>query len=197
MAVIGITLNEVLRDFVGQLSYTYTKYIDSGFEIKEDEVTSSNLIDHFPFKNKDEFNEFVYDEAALEIFGMADQLHNNIFLDLNTFLMDIEDEEEHEVIILSREATKSIPSTYFFLSKVLCKVKNIKFVTEYEDMWDGVDIIVSATPEVLNSKPSGKTTIKVNASYNGNIDSDYVIDKFSEFAKDEVLRNKMINKEKI
>ena len=144
--VIGITLNEVLRDYVGQLSYTYKKYIDSSFEIKEDEVTSHNLIDHFNFDSIDSFNSFVYDEAALEISGHADQLHDNLFTQFNMFLMDIEDEEEHEIVLLSREAAKSIPSTYFFLSKVLCKVNNIRFSKNYEDLWDGIVVMVTATP---------------------------------------------------
>ena len=65
---IGITLNEVLRDFVGQLSYTYDKYINET-GIKEDEVTSFDLIQHFPFDNVDELNKFLYSEAALDLFS--------------------------------------------------------------------------------------------------------------------------------
>jgi hypothetical protein len=190
---IGITLNEVLRDFVGQLAYTYTKYIDSDFSIKEDEVTSSNLIEHFKFKNIDEFNSFIYDEAALEIFGHADQLHDNIMSQFNIFLMDIADEEEHEIILISREAMKSIPSTYFFLSKVLCKATNIKFVQNYEDMWDEVDVLVTATPEVLKNKPDGKISVKVNASYNSSSKGDYEIDNLTEFMEDEDFRERVMN----
>jgi len=190
---IGITLNEVLRDFVGQLAYTYTKYVDPNFTIKEDEVTSSNLIEHFPFDDMDKFNSFVYDEAALEIFGMADQLHDNLISQFNIFLMDIADEEEHEIILISREAVKSIPSTYFFLSKVLCKATNIKFVQNYEDMWNDVDVLVTATPEALNCRPEGKISVKVNASYNSDSKGDYAIDKLTEFMEDEDFRDKVMN----
>lgn len=193
MAVIGVTLNEVLRDFVGQLSYTYTKYINSSFKIKEDEVTNANLIEHFPFDNIDEFNKFVYDEAALEIFGHADQLHDNLISKFNIFLMDIVDEEEHEIVLVSREAVKSIPSTYFFLSKVLCKATNIKFVQKYEDMWDGIDVLITATPEALNSKPEGKISVKVNASYNEDFKGDYEIDNLTEFMNDEKLRDRIMS----
>jgi hypothetical protein len=42
---IGIGINEVLR--VGQLTYTYTKYIDEDCAITEGDVTSLNLIEFF------------------------------------------------------------------------------------------------------------------------------------------------------
>lgn len=190
---IGITLNEVLRDFVGQLAYTYTKYIDPDFSLKEDEITSSNFIDHFKFDDIDAFNKFVYDEAALEIFGHADQLHENIMSQFNTFLMDIEDDEEHEIILVSREAAKSIPSTMFFLSKVGCKATNIRFVKKYEEMWDEVDVLVTATPEALNVKPTGKVSIKINTTYNSDVRGDHEMDDILEFMRDEEYREKLLN----
>jgi hypothetical protein len=56
---IGISINEVLRDFIGQLTYTYNKYIEET-NIKENDVTSFNLIDFFKFNNVDELNKFLY-----------------------------------------------------------------------------------------------------------------------------------------
>ena len=108
MARIGITLNEVLRDFIGQLAYTYEKYIGD-FDLTEDQITSFDLIEYFKFDTIDKMNKFIYDEAALEIFGHADQLHDNIMNSFNNLIMDIEDEEEHEIEIVSREIIKSIP----------------------------------------------------------------------------------------
>ena len=40
----------------------------------------------------------------------------------------MKDDEEHEVELVSREAASSIPSTFFFLSKTLCKADKIRFV---------------------------------------------------------------------
>ena len=136
MARIGITLNEVLRDFIGQLAYTYEKYIGS-VDLTEDQITNFDLIEYFKFDTIDKMNKFIYDEAALEIFGHADQLHDNIMNSFNNLIMDIEDEEEHEIEIVSREIIKSVPATFFFLSKLSCKIKNIRFVKNYEDYWDG------------------------------------------------------------
>lgn len=190
---IGVTINEVLRDYVGQLVYTYTKYIDPNTSITEGQVLDSNFLNYFKFKDIDEFNDFVYDEAALEIFGHADQLHDNIISYFNTFLMDIEDEEEHEIVLISREVSRSIPATLFFLSKVGCRAKNIKFVSDYESMWNDIDMLVTATPEAIKCKPEGKMVIKINASYNGAFDADYSLDTIIPFLRDEEFRNKIIN----
>jgi hypothetical protein len=189
---IGITLNEVFRDFIGQLAYTYDKYVDS-VDLKKNPVTSFDLIDHFKFDSVSDLNTFLYGEAALEIFGHADQLHDNVMSLFNNFLMDIEDFTDHEVVLVSREALKSIPSTFFFLSKLGCKANNIKFVTQHEDMWNDIDVLITANPIALDSKPEGKISVKVEASYNTDTSADYQLKDITEFMLDEGLRDKILN----
>lgn len=184
MARIGITLNEVLRDFLGQLEYTYEKYIGP-IELNEETVKSLELLDYFEFKDKEQLNKFLYQEVSLEVFGHADQKEDNIMNDFNQFIMDIEDDEEHELELVSREFDKSIPSTYFFLSKLACKIKNVRFVKEYEEFWNGVDILITANPIALNSKPENKTSVKIETSYNKNSKSDFTFDSFRTMLKDE------------
>jgi hypothetical protein len=48
-------------------------------------------------------------------------------------------------------------------------------------------------PKALESKPEGKISIKVNASYNKNVSADYEIDSLLEFMKNEEFRNKILN----
>ena len=192
MKNIGITIDEVLRDFVGQLAYTYTKYVDGDFDLKEDSIVSDDFNSFFKFDNINEFNEFIYDEAALEIFGHADQLHENIMTNFNNFLIEIEDEEEFEITLITEGVSKSIPSTLFFLSKLSCRAKNIKFVNEYnEDVLSEFDVLVSATPKALNSLSSDKKSIKINTTYNKSVDSDYSFNTLMEFMDNEELINKL------
>jgi hypothetical protein len=175
MAKIGITLDEVLRDFIGQFHYTFEKYRgETPFELCD--VDTFDLCELYGFKDKLEFNTFLYKQASLEIFGHADQKEDNIFHVFNSFIMDIEDETDHEVYIISREVNVSIPSTLFFLSKTLCKVENIKFVREYEDVWSDMDVLITANPITLDAKPEGRLAIKINHPYNKNNDADYDFD---------------------
>lgn len=213
---IGIDINDVLRDFIGQFEYTYNKYIvdrpetESGSELKvinhdelretddryvnttKNPVKSFNLIEYFPFESVEIMNKFLYQEAALEIFGHADELHQNLINQLNMFIMDMKDLYGHEVILTSREVMTAIPSTLFFLSKTSCKCETIKFVQAYEDQWKDVDILITANPTVLNTRPADKISVKVKTTYNENVNADYEIKTLFEFMLDDSLREKII-----
>lgn len=192
MAKVGITINEVLRDFIGQFAYTYDKYV-AKTDIKEGQVDTFDLINHFKFDSVDDLNKFLYIEASLEIFGHADQLHDNVMKHFNLFLTDIKDEEEHEVELISREVQKAIPSTLFFLSKLACQAEKIRFVQNHADKWDGVDILITANPRALEAKPKDKISVKINSSYNKDVKADYELDSIIDFFKDESLREKILN----
>lgn len=196
--VLGIDIDEVLRDFIGQLAYTYDKYGYGEIDLTEEPVKTPNLEEYFnAFETRDELNQFLYQEAALEIFGHADQLRENLINQFNIFLMDFEDEyadeEDHSIKVVSREAISSIPSTFFFLSKTGCRIQDITFVTKFEDQWDHVDALVTATPRTLDAKPEGKVAIKINCSYNEESEGDYEYDKVEDFFSDKQTLDKIIN----
>lgn len=190
--IIGISINEVLRDLIGQFIYTYEKYIQKT-DVKESDVTSINFNDFFTFESVDDYNKFLYLEAPLEIFGHADLVSDGIMAHFNNFLMDIKDEEEHQILLTSKEINKSIPSTFFFLSKTGCRVEKINFVQNSINEWDNVDILITANPDALKNKPEGKVSVKVKAPYNQDVSGDYEIDTILDFIKDENLRNKILN----
>lgn len=189
---IGISINEVLRDFIGQFIYTYEKYIGET-NLSINDVTSLKLIDFFNFENIDVLNKFIYLEAPLEIFGHADLVSDGIMNQFNNFLMDIKDDGLHEIELVSKEAGKSIPSTFFFLSKTGCKVEKIRFVLNSINEWDGLDVLITANPDALLNKPNGKMSIKIRAPYNKDVKADLELDSILDFIKDESLRNKFLN----
>jgi hypothetical protein len=190
MAIIGITLNEVIRDFIGQLKYVYTKYY--GEDMENIDVEDFDLIKYFKFDSEKRLNEFLYSEAPLEIFAHADQLHNNVIPKLNRFISDVNDYEEHEVIILSRDAHKSRPSTLFFLSKLGFTGDSIRFLDDTSKMWRYVDVLVTANPIALENKPEGKISVKINASYNKKVEADFELDTIFDFIEDESKFNEIL-----
>jgi 5'(3')-deoxyribonucleotidase len=194
---IGISINEVLRDTLTQLDYTYVKYIDDKLELKREDVTSFDLLNHFNFSSKKELYNFLYDEAALEVFGHADQLFENLMTHFNIFLVDIEEEEEHTIELVSREYLKSIPATLFFLSKLGCRATNLRFVKQYEEEWGDLDMLITANPIALQNKPEGKVSVKIKAPYNTSVEADYELEDIFEFIKDGYIREKILNGEPI
>jgi hypothetical protein len=189
---IGICINEVLRNFVGKLQKTYEKMYPEQQVILP--ISTFDLSNHFPFEGgSQEFSEFLYDDVALEVFGHADELHPNIINHLNTFFLDLKQEGEHEIILLSREAGPAIPSTLFFLSKTSCKVNQIVFVQDSAAKWDHVDVLITANPIALEKKPEGKISVKISASYNENVAADYVFDSLKDIISNRETLEKILN----
>lgn len=178
MKVVGITLDEVLRDFIGHTKYSLAKINEVEQNLYEDiEVTSFDLLKYFDFGSKERMMKLLYEDASLEFFGHPDQLYDGLVSKLNTFYSDIMDEEEDvDFLIITREGGRAIPSTMFFLSKTGCQIPNLKFVKEYASIWNHVDVLITATPQILNSKPEGKTSVKIEASYNKECKADFEVE---------------------
>lgn len=192
--VIGVDLNDVLRDFVGRFEEIYNKY-DMGNEIDltKNPMSEYALEKYFPFNGGvDEMNYFLYVEASLEIFGLGDETIDHGVTKLNRLYLDLIDEEEHTLILSSREANNSIPASFFFLSKNGCKIPTVNFHKQFENLWDGVDVLITANPLALSAKPEGKISVKVETTYNTDADSDYTINNIIDFTDNEELRNEIL-----
>ena len=200
---IGITLDGVVRDFITKFELVYDKYypeIDEETgepkEIKR-EITDLNLLNHFEFSGgTTDLNKFLYVDSSLEVFGHAGEVKLNSVEYLNQLHNLIED-MGHTPIIISKELNNSKPATLFFLSKLSCKVNNIKFVRDYPNKWDDVDILITANPETLQCKPTGKTSIKVINTYNKDIESDFTIVDLKEMVDDVKLLEKILKTETV
>lgn len=188
---IGITLDEVLRSFLPTFHYVYEKYMGE-LEFDSGDVKSFDLLEYYDFKDKTELNSFLYEKCSLEVFGHADQSQESVFVKLNNLITDLEDETDHEFFIVSREVHRSIPATHFFLSKVSCEAKNVRFVQEYEDKWNDIDVLITANPVAIESKPEGKILVKINCPYNEGLFGDYNIDDINEILDVDIIEQ-MIN----
>lgn len=195
---IGVSINGVLRDFLGQIEDTHKKYfsedgkepikvkdydLEKWVTFPEEEVKQGEL------EFDPEFNEktFLESEEDTELTKVTKKITLNEFLyekctveifgyadetissAVETLNQLIIDNPQHEFILISREGGMAIPSTLFFLAKTKSSCSNIKFVTEYSKVWDYVDIMVTDHPKILNTKPLNKYSIIIDKEYNQNI----------------------------
>ena len=208
---IGIEINGVLRDTIGKFTQLYEKHmIDEDehdgktFELdisgnteelvsKEEfeykilsDVTSLNLMDHFKFNDEDDLYHFMYEDFAMQIFGHAGSTETFTFNDLNELYIKYRD--NNELLIVSDEMGKSKPASLFFLSKFGCQIEKIKFYsnTTKNSMWNEIDVLLTANPDLLLEKPKDKIVVKYNTIYNKNVDCGYDISTLKEF--DEILQ---------
>ena len=211
MTRIAIDINGVLRYTIGKFDQLYEKHLIeknedqflgqtyeldmSGnteiIETSEDnfkyeklsEVTTLNLNDHYTFKSSEELFNFMFEEYAMELFGHAPSTEITSFNMLNDLYFDLRD--DNELLVVSREIGKSKPSSLFFLSKFGCLLEKVVFFSDIttNDMWNQVDILLTADPMLLLDKPTNKIVVKFNTSYNKQISSEYEISSLSDFGE--------------
>jgi hypothetical protein len=204
--IVGITIDGVVRDFITKFESVYDKYYpvegnegEDGEEVEIEKrvIDTLELLEHFDFKGgEEELNKFLYVDSSLEIFGHAGEVKLNSVEHLNQLHNIIED-MGHTPIVISKELNNSKPATLFFLSKLSAKVNNIVFVRDYDKKWDYVDVLITANPTTLKSKPNEKISIKVINHYNKNCDSDYTIVDLKELLDDKKLLSKILDTETV
>jgi hypothetical protein len=210
MKKIGIELNGVLRDTIEKFKQVYQKHLVdyndvevtdktykldlSGnteeellpepfiYEILSD-VDSLDLKKHFKFQNDEELYSFMYEEYTMELFGHAPSTEMNTFNVLNDLYYGLRD--DYDLLILSDEIGKSKPASLFFLAKFGCLIEKILFYSQStkNNIWNEIDILLTANPSLLLEKPEGKTVIKFNTNYNKQIESEHQINSLSEFVE--------------
>lgn len=117
---------------------------------------------------KEVFNRFMYEDFCFEIFGTAPLMYRGLDFHFNQFHKKFND--RIELVVVSKENVHSIPSTFSFLSKMLCRASNVKFVEESKDKWKDVDVLITSDPCILNSsKPAFKKLIKIIRPFNVDI----------------------------
>ena len=194
---IGIEMNGVLRDTILKFRQLYEKFnIDLAPELEESEepvfkyeviepIDSLDLLNHFTFPSKDEFYSFMYEEHPMEIFGHSPSVEMSTMNDLNEFYYEMRD--NHDILIVSDEIGKSKPASLFFLSKFGCLIEKVKFYSEstIDSMWNEIDVLLTANPNLLLNCPKDKKVIKFETEYNKQVDSELSITTLKE------LKNKL------
>jgi hypothetical protein len=185
---VGIEINNVLRNTLLRIEQIYERwYIDNPVEGEDNfeygiisPVTSLDIKSHLKFKDDELLYDFLYNEHTMEIFGHAGSVEMTSMNDLNDFYLDMRD--LCNITVVSDEIGKSKPASLFFLSKFGCLIETIKFYSEQtkNQMWDSVDILLTANPDLLLNKPKNKFIIKYVTEYNSDIKSEYEIKNIKE-----------------
>jgi hypothetical protein len=174
---IFVSIDGVLRNTIQKFDYHYKDfYFDSDVESTEnvtdfqydviEPIYNDNLLNHYKFQSKEEFENFIFIEFPIEIFGHATASYQGVFTDLNKIIY--ENKEHNFTIVGLDELGKSKPATLFFLSKNGFIGNNIKFIKseEIKDMWDKCDMWVTDSKKIITECPKEKNVIKFNTSYN-------------------------------
>ncbi len=201
--VIGITLDHTFRNIHSRIIELYKKH---NIEIPQAEaedneqefiapvlnlpINTNDLMNHIPFKDTEEMNDFIFSEFSLEIFGYSKESEPGSMQMFNTWIHDLP--SNIEVVLISNEIGRTKPATFFFLSKTGFEGNNIKFIDDTIDIWETCDILITSC-EVKTPKPTNKKLIIVEKEHNKNLTGDLKIQSlFDLFTTDisELIKKK-------
>lgn len=213
--IIGVSIDGVLRDMHSQFDKWYRKaYIKNDSIVQMDNnfnyvptneteeegnfisnriddlitlpIDSYDLMNHYRFESKEEYEKFLYQDYVFQIFGAANEFHRS--MDYINLIQDFGQKNNlFDIVLLSTGKDKEISSTYHFLAKHVCKISNIKFVNDNQDKWNHCDILVDDCPAVFEDKPEGKISIKINHEYNSWSQCDYSFNSVVDMYNPEFL----------
>jgi hypothetical protein len=190
--VIGITINNIIRDHITQLKKAYeilTDYdciepvnpfdLEKSFPSKSatesvlefDPETTQTSLEYNDINEHFNVYEFMYQEASFEIFGRADESIHNIVRKLKEY----EKKFKAKIVLINKESPRSKCATLFFLSKNGFDLDRVLFPEKEKDFWSEVDVLITDTPKILIKKPINKHSIKVKNDFNIDIKSDFTI----------------------
>lgn len=195
---IAIDLNDVVRDYSNNFVRYYLEGYNREFDLSEFEFWTNDMQALFPFNSKSSYYNFVYTDYAFELYGKCPTATRNLSSELNDFtektLKDLDIDEEIELMFVSPfEYGQSIGNTYFFISKLGSKIREVYLPQDSSTIWDRCDVLITANPSLLESKPEGKISIKIKAEYNKESESDYTYKSLSAFISDENNIKELIN----
>jgi hypothetical protein len=175
---IYISIDGVLRNTIQKFDYHYNEsYFNSDIIIEGEEentfeyavtepIQNDNLLNSYKFQSQEEFENFLFIEYPIEIFGHAGISYSTTFTDLHKILF--ENTEHNFTLVGLNELGKSKPATLFFLSKNGYLGNNIKFIKtkDIEDCWSKCDVWITDNKSILDLCPENKIGMKFNTTYN-------------------------------
>lgn len=191
----------IKNDSLVQMDDNYN-YVESPEETEEDRLAlqreidekinlpldTFDLLNHYQFEDREALDNFMYTDCSFQIFGSSHSFPKT--MDSANFLQIFGDVSElFDVVLFAKCKNTSIVSTYHFLAKNACKIKQVVFVDNYEDVWNFADVAISDCPEVFETKPENKTSIKVNHMYNTYSQSDYSFDSINEMKNEKFIKS--------
>ena len=193
---IGIELNHVVRNINGQMLKYYAKDIDPSIDIEEINDKEDVLEKYLKFPSKHDKNEFIYIDYPYEIFGCAKTMEKNLPTSITNWLSDISDIEDKEIKIIFYslgEEALTIQSSYFFLSRIGTRVREVIFPTDLNEVWDKCDAVITAKKSMVESKPQGKKVVLVKRPFNEGCEtsSELVYESLTDIISDKDFFDKL------
>lgn len=192
---IAIDLNDVVRDFTYNFLLWFVKGYDHQYDPDNFNEETNDMELALPFKTTRAYEKFVYEDYSFELYGKCPLCTKKLTEQLNSWteqtIKDI-DSDVDVMFVSPMEYGSSIGNTYFFISKLGTKIREVYLPSDSKTIWDKCDVLITANPTLLKEKPENKTTIKIRKEYNKDCDADFEYETLSLFLTDEKIIEKLL-----
>lgn len=208
MITIAIELNHVIRNINKQLLKYYQRDYHPELEIDDIDEKKENVLDKYiKFDSHKALNEFMYIDYPLEIFGTAKAMGKNLARDITAWMEEMtnrEDEEFRVIYYSLNEEALTIQSSFFFLSKLGTRVREVVFPKSIDEMENKCDVIISSSESSIQwAKDNNKLSVKIETNYKDNTSdeerttvADFDYDSMEDVINDNEFLNNLIKKQK-
>lgn len=172
-----ISINGVLRNLIQKFEYHYENtFLESDIEVDEDvepfdykitaPVHNDNLLNHYSFQSIEEYNNFLFVDFPLEIFGHSGISYMSVMTDLNRMIY--ENPDITFTVVGLDELGKAKSSTLFFLSKYSYLGNNVKFIRSdnIDKEWKRCNLWITDNKVIIDKCPKNKKAVKYITEYN-------------------------------
>ena len=193
---IAIDLNDVIRDYSNNFISVYLNYYNRDFDTEDFEIWTNDMQSLLEFKTERAYQKFMYEDYPFELFCKCGTCSKKLPVELKEWINNLKDadlDEPVEMMIVSpMEYGASISYTYAFIGNLGCSIREVYLPFDSSTIWDKCDVLVTANPLLLASKPEDKISVKIRTDYNKEYKGTYEYNKLSAFLSEDI--KKLINK---
>lgn len=177
MITIGIDIDGVLRQYGESVNRVYAEVFPHHKDLIIDNKSMWDFFGLYDFDSMGQTKFFKkYDEK--------------IFLEADTYLgtkehLDWLVDQSHKLRMLPMVITRQITRENEVNALIWLKLNKLYHehficVNHFKEKWDYADIMIDDSADLLETKPKGKVSIKVNYGYNNGVASDFNVNAFTE-----------------
>lgn len=197
MITIGIELNDVIRNIKKQILKYYQRDFDNSLDLDNIDDKEDVLNKYVKFESQKDLKDFLYIDYPYEIFGCAKTIDKDLVSEMAKWLYNLTNYEDDEIRVSFyslNEESLTIQSTFFFLSKIGTRVREVIFPVSIDELKGKFDVTITANSDVIDKLNNFTKIVKINREWNNDKESFLTYDSIIDIMGDDEFIDKIVKK---